>query len=283
MQCRCRNRIIESAMSSKFAKRRSTAEFRGEVLTGLQPALSLIRVLEQGAIHIGFICATAAMLLVTGMISVPAAFAQPMPPGDEQDHFPKMDSPLPAGLMHNIAQLRARIVQIRAALDQGDHVGAFAAEMQPVGAAMATDLPSSPRGLHIYHIGATGFFLDNSAGITLSPSQQAALHGIKQTSISDLAAAQRQIDRAEQELWLLTGSDAPEPMTLETKVRYVESLKAEQRYAFIRSVGEAAGVLTNDQRAALLGTAAAPGTAPMNAPQGAADSVKSGVAEMEDM
>jgi len=79
-------------------------------------------------------------------------------------------------------------------------------------------------------------------------------HGIKEKSIGDLAAAQRRIDQAEQELWMLTGSDRPDSMTLETKVREIERLKGDQRIAFIRSVGEAARVLTDDQRAALLGT-----------------------------
>ena len=53
---------------------------------------------------------------------------------------------------------------------------------------------------------------------------------------------------------MLTGSDQPDSMTLETKVRDIERLKGDQRIAFIRSVGEAARVLTDDQRAALLGT-----------------------------
>lgn len=270
-------------MSNKKAKRSNKERFGDRVLTGQSPALDLISMLKGGGVCMGSVCTKIAALLVASMIFVPAAFAQPVPPGDEHNHVPKMDSPLPAGLEHNIAQFRARIVQIRAAFDTGDHGGSFTAGMQPVGAAMAFDLSSSPRGSHIYHVGATGFFLDNSAVITLSPSQQTALHGIKQQSISDRAATKRQIDQAEQELWILTGSDAPEPMTLETKVRYVESLKAEQRMAFIRSVGAAAGVLTNEQRTAVLGTAAAPGPALMNAPQGAADSVKSGVAGKEDM
>jgi hypothetical protein len=70
---------------------------------------------------------------------------------------------------------------------------------------------------------------------------------------------------------MLTGSDRPDSMTLETKVRDIETLKGDQRIAFIRSVGEAARVLT-DGRAALLGTGA-PGAAQMTAPQSSAGSV----------
>ena len=137
---------------------------------------------------------------------------------------------------------------------------------------MPSDLPGFPGASHIYHVGATGFFLDYSAGIKLTTKQQAALNGIKEKSLGDLATAQRQIDQAEQELWMLTSSDQPDSMRLETKVRDIERLKGDQRIAFIRSVGEAARVLTDDQRAALLGTSA-PQAAQMTAPPGSAGSV----------
>lgn len=89
--------------------------------------------------------------------------------------------------------------------------------------------------------------------------------------MGDAAAAQRQIDQAEQELWMLTGSDQPDSMTLKTQVRDIEKGKGDQRIAFIRAVGEAARVLTDDQRTALLGTAA-PAAAAMPAPKGSAGS-----------
>jgi Spy/CpxP family protein refolding chaperone len=138
--------------------------------------------------------------------------------------------------------------------------------------AMPSGLPGFPGASHLYHVGATGFFLDYAAGIKLTMSQLAALNGIKEKSIGDLAAAQRQIDQAEQELWMLTSSDQPDAMTIETKVHDIEKLKSDQRIAFIRSVGEAARVLTDEQRAALLGTSA-PQAAPMTAPQGSAGAV----------
>lgn len=137
---------------------------------------------------------------------------------------------------------------------------AFAQPMPP-------DLPGFPGASAIYHVGATGFFLDYTAGIKLTADQQAALNGIKEKSIGDLGAAQRKIDQAEQELWMLTGSDRPDAMTLEMKVREIERLKGDQRLAFIRSVGDAARVLTDEQRTALLGTGA-PGAAQMTVPQG---------------
>ncbi len=138
--------------------------------------------------------------------------------------------------------------------------------------AMLSDLPGFPGASHIYHVGATGFFLSYAAAIKLTTNQQAALNGIRQKSIGDMAASQRQIDQAEQELWVLTSSDQPDSMAIEMKVRAIETLKSDQRIAFIRSVGEAARVLTDEQRAVLLGTGA-PQAAQMPAPQGSAGSM----------
>jgi hypothetical protein len=135
-------------------------------------------------------------------------------------------------------------------------------------ATMPADLPGFPGASRIYHVGATAFFLD-AAAINLTADQQAALNGIKEKSIGDVGAAQGRIDQAEQELWMLTGSDRPDSMALETKVREIQRLKGDQRIAFIRSVGEAARALTDDQRAALVGTGT-PGAAQMTAPQGSA-------------
>jgi hypothetical protein len=132
-------------------------------------------------------------------------------------------------------------------------------------AMMPSDLPGFPGTSQIYHVGATGFFVDYSAAIKLTADQLATLNGIKEKSIGNLGAAQCGIDQAEQELWTLTGSDRPDVMKLETKVRDIERLKGDQRIAFIQSVGEAALVLTDDQRAALLG-AGTPQAAQMTAP-----------------
>ncbi len=48
---------------------------------------------------------------------------------------------------------------------------------------------------------------------------------------------------------------APDAAAIEAKVREIEKLRGDQRLAFIRAIGEAAKVLTDDQRRALAGTA----------------------------
>ena len=132
----------------------------------------------------------------------------------------------------------------------------------PAPTSMQSSLPGFPGASHLYHVGATGFFLEYSAAIKLTMNQQAALNAIKETSIGNQASAQRQIDQAEQELWILTSSDQPDLLAIETKLHAIENLKSAQRIAFIRSVGEAARMLSKEQRSILLGTIA-PVTAPM--------------------
>ncbi len=131
-----------------------------------------------------------------------------------------------------------------------------------------SDLPGFPGASHIYHVGATGFFLDYAEAIELTANQQTALDRIKARSLGDLAAAQRNIDQGEQELWMLTSSDRPDATALEAKIREIEKLEGDRRIAFIRSVGEAARVLTDDQRVGLLATSS-PEPTQATAPQGA--------------
>jgi Spy/CpxP family protein refolding chaperone len=118
---------------------------------------------------------------------------------------------------------------------------------------MASSLPGSPGVSHVYHIGATGFFLNHSEHITLSTRQQAALNVVKQKALLSKSTAQRKIEEAEQELWELTGADEPDAAQIQAKVQAIEKLRGEQRMAFIQSVGEAAKVLTDEQRRMLLG------------------------------
>lgn len=271
--------------------------------------------------YMSIIGATIVALLVATLTFVPAAFAQSMPPGNEQHSMPRMDSTQKVGLPQEIANFRSRIAQIQTTIDRNHQGGSFEAATQPVDMAMddgmggsdaaskpamnnkpmptAADscsrmmdkmgapaaapgsapttmtsaLPGFPGVSHLYHVGATSFFLDYSVAIDLAVDQQAALNGIKEKSLGDLAAAQRQIDQVEQELWMLTGSDQPDSMALETKVREIERLKGDQRVAFIRSVGEAARLLSDDQRTALLGTDAVE-RAQMTAPEGSAGSME---------
>lgn len=120
---------------------------------------------------------------------------------------------------------------------------------------MASALPGFPGASHVYHIGSTGFFLDHPEHITLATEQQATLNRAKQKALLDKSKAQRKIDEAEQELWELTGADEPDAKQVQAKVQQIERLRGDQLMAFIRSVGEAAKVLTAEQRKILLGQA----------------------------
>lgn len=118
---------------------------------------------------------------------------------------------------------------------------------------MTSSLPGFPGASHIYHIGSTNFFLDHPQHITLSQEQQTKLNEFKQQTLLGQATFDRWIDAAEQELWVLTSSDAPDAATIEAKVREIEKLRGDKRIAFIRAVGEAAKVLTDEQRRTLVG------------------------------
>jgi hypothetical protein len=119
---------------------------------------------------------------------------------------------------------------------------------------MKAALPGFPGASHIYHVGATDFFLDHPDHITLTAMQQTDLGRIKEKALLAKASAQRKIEEAEQELWGLTASDQPEAAKIEAKIREIEKLRGDQRLAFIRAVGDAAKVLSDEQRQALLGT-----------------------------
>jgi len=135
------------------------------------------------------------------------------------------------------------------------------------GMPMSSALPGFPGASHLYHVGATGFFLDHPEHLTLTMEQQATLGRIKEKALLEQAARQRTIEGAEQELWTLTGADQPRADEIEAKVRAIEKLRADQRLAFIRAVGEAAQVLTDEQRKAVLGqTPPAPSSTPSPAP-----------------
>ena len=120
---------------------------------------------------------------------------------------------------------------------------------------MATALPGFPGASRIYHIGASGFFLDHPDHIKLTTKQQTTLNGLKEKALLDKSTSQRKLDEAEQELWTLTASDKPDATKIDAKVRDIEKLRGDQRMAFITSVGGAAKVLTDEQRQALLGNA----------------------------
>lgn len=114
-------------------------------------------------------------------------------------------------------------------------------------------LPGFPGASHLYHIGATGFFLDHPEHITLSPEQAATLGRAREDALRALGESARKVAAAEEQLWQLTAADQPSSASVEAKVREIEKLRGDDRLAFIRAVGEAAKVLTDEQRRALLG------------------------------
>ena len=131
--------------------------------------------------------------------------------------------------------------------------------MGPMGSD-ASAMPSSaspgfPGASRLYHCGATGFFLDHQQYIMLTTDQQVALNKIKTQALLAKSAADRAMEQAEQELGTLTAADQPEIAKVEAKVRDITKMAGDQRLAFIRAVGEAAKLLTADQRKILTGFA----------------------------
>ena len=129
--------------------------------------------------------------------------------------------------------------------------------------AMPSALPGFPGASHLYHVGASGFFVDYAVKIGLTVEQSTLLNGIKQRSLIDQSAAKRKAEEAEQALWMLTAADQPDTAAIEAKVREIEKIKSDARLGFIRAVGEAANVLTAEQRKMVLGMMPMPGSASM--------------------
>ncbi len=119
--------------------------------------------------------------------------------------------------------------------------------------AMQSALPGFPGASHLYHIGATGFFIDHSDHVQLTTDQQSKLNQIKEKASLEQATAERQIEEAEQQLWRATASDQPDTKAIEANIRKIEKLRGDQRLAFIRAVGEAAKALTHEQHRILTG------------------------------
>ena len=128
-------------------------------------------------------------------------------------------------------------------------------------------LPGFPGASHIYHIGATGFFLDHAQHINLLTEQQVSLNKIKEQTLLSKSATDRQIEQAEQELAILTSSDQPDLKKIDNKIREIAKLAADERIAFIKAVGEAAKLLTDEQRKILTGFAT-PAPSPDMSPMG---------------
>jgi len=127
----------------------------------------------------------------------------------------------------------------------------FASSMPAM--SLPSDLPGFPGASHLYHIGATGFFLDHPEHIDLTEKQTTELTRIKDEAESSMTRATYTIEQAEEELWALTAVDRPDPATLKTKVQEISKMYSARRLDFIRSVGAAAQVLTVEQRKSLVG------------------------------
>ena len=104
-------------------------------------------------------------------------------------------------------------------------------------------LPGFAGASHIYHIGATGFFLDHAEHIGLSAEQQVGLNKIKDQALALKAASDRQIEQAEQELATLTSSDQPDVKKIEAKVREIAKLGSD-----IRQVWTAPAITDRDRK-----------------------------------
>ena len=128
--------------------------------------------------------------------------------------------------------------------------------MGPKGGAMRQSaLPGFPGASHLYHIGATDFFLDHPQHIALSTEQMASLNKVKEHSLLAKGTSERAIEQAEQELWTLTASDQPDASKIEIKIREIGTLTGDESLAFIHCVGEASKLLTDEQRKILTGFA----------------------------
>lgn len=120
--------------------------------------------------------------------------------------------------------------------------------------APASNLPGFPGASHLYHIGADGFFVNhNPEHIQLSVDQQTRLNQLREKALMSRAASEREIEAGEQQLFALTAADQPDANKIEAQLRVIENLRVQQRLNYIRAVGEAANVLTADQRSLLLG------------------------------
>ena len=83
----------------------------------------------------------------------------------------------------------------------------------------------------------------------------AALNKAKEQSLLAKSTADRAIEQAEQELWTLTASDQPDAAKIESKIREIGKQTGDERLTFIRAVGDASKILTDDQRKILTGFA----------------------------
>lgn len=183
---------------------------------------------------------------------MPMAPAAPMPGGS----MPA--AAMPAGGMNMMAMDKMEMAEMMGMAP----MPGVAPEALPQSA-----LPGFPGSSHLYHIGATGFFLDHPQHIALTIQQQVGLNKAKEQAALAKSTADRAVEQAEQELWTLTAADQPDATAIQAKIATIGKLRGDERLAFIRAVGDASKILTDEQRKSLTGfappVAAAPAGAPM--------------------
>ena len=191
-----------------------------------------------------------AMPAMTPGSSAPAA----MPMGDmggmpmnPQDNKPM---PAPGGMGGMMTGMMGMMNQM---MGMGAMPAASPGMAMPTPAIPPSALPGFPGLSHLYHIGSTGFFLEHAQHIGLSADQQTALTKLKEQALAAKTSTDRQIEQAEQEMATLTSADQPDAGKIEAKVREIEKLRTDERLSFIRAVGEAAKLLSDDQRKVLTG------------------------------
>lgn len=127
-------------------------------------------------------------------------------------------------------------------------------------------LPGFPGFSHLYHIGSTGFFLDHTDHLKLTPEQQKKLAEIQEDFALFQATSTRKEEQMEQDLWVLTSSDTPDIKSIRDNLKATAELQVERRLAFIRAVGAAAKQLTDAQRKKLGGAESKEMEAPQSKP-----------------
>ncbi len=122
----------------------------------------------------------------------------------------------------------------------------------PMGGAAQPTTVGAPDATRLYHVGSIDFFLDQAGKLNLTSKQTTDLTEIKRLSLARTSELQTKIVQSEQQLFSLTGADAPNEKGIANKVKEIEKLRTDQRLDFIKSVGRAGKVLSADQRQVFL-------------------------------
>ncbi len=193
--------------------------------------------------------------------AMPAAGA--MPATGKSMAMDPMSAPATAGMKMPSKGMNMEKMKMAQMMGMGSMSPDSAGSMSP------SALPGFPGASHLYHIGATDFFLDHQEHISLTIEQQAALRQAKEKALMAKSSADRAREQAEQELWVLTASDQPSSKAIGTKIADIGKITADERFAFILAVGEASKILTDQQRQSLTGFAPADPTPGVMAPPAA--------------